>query len=316
MNATREELLQNLTYVQQTLGKMQTVFTKYVQLERNFRSTQAGIETGGVANRAKLAAITVGCTLLAFILLIAVLSGGYVGIVMFAVAAIIIVVNKNKKSKAKNIAIFFIALSLLTTLWAVIESMSIGIMLILLVLLAIIVSIEWFFITAKNKSVAEYNKKVEANNQAVQAQRDALYSQYQALLKEMTSNSSSWFPPDYYNIEAVNFFVSVVKNYRAETVKDMVNLFEESTYHKQMLAYQQHQSQQINQLIAGQQEITGQLRYANMINTAALFQLQSINSGVQKLHTDTRNIHGAIGGVQGAVGRLSSEVSEIKNKIK
>lgn len=316
MNETREDLLQNLTYVQQMLKKIINTYSSYIQLERNFRTTQASIGTDGVANRIKLAAITVGCTIAAFILLVSLISGDFESLIILAVAAGVVAVNRKKKSKLKSIAILVILLLLAASVWSIAQAMSIGTAIILILLLAAVVAGEWFFITRRNKSVAEYNKKVEANNQAVQAQRMTLYNQYEALREELLSRSGSWFPPSYYNIEAVNFFVDVVANYRASTVKEMVNLFEQTSYQQQMITYQQQQSQQLNQLIAGQQEVKGQLRYANMINTASLFQLQGINAGVRQLHQDASRVQGAIGSLQGSLKGLSSEVTKIKNMLK
>lgn len=316
MNATREELLQNLTYVQQMMAKIINVYSNYIQLERNFRTAQAGIETDGVVNRAKLVAVTVGCTVAAFILLIAMISSQFESVIVLAIAAGVVVINRNKKSKLKTAAVLVIAVLLIGTIWNLVRFMNLGIAIILVFLLGIVILLEWFFITQKNKSVANYNKKVEENNAAVQAQRVSLYNQYEALRREMLNRSANWFPPDYYNVEAVNFFIDAIRNYRANTVQEMVNLFEQTAYQKEMLAYQRQQSQQLGQLIQGQQEIKGQLRYANMINTASLFQLQSINSGVQQLHSDAQSIHSAVGGVQSSIGKLSSEVTKLRNKIK
>lgn len=167
--------------------------------------------------------------------------------------------------------------------------MNIGIA---IILVALIVGAEWFLITRINSSVAKHNQAAEEYNRAVQEKRNTIYQEYKALLDDMLAFGNGWYPPDYYNAAAINFFVDAVKNFRAKTMGEAVNLFEDSNYKREMVAYQQQQSQQLSQLIAGQQEIKSQLAYANVINTVNMFQLQGIGRGVQQLHSD-------MGGLQG-----------------
>ncbi len=315
MEATREELLSGLTYVQGMLEKMQAVLAKYINLERGFRAKQQKINTSGVKDKSKLAALAISGTVAAFLLLLALLTGNFITFILLVGCGIVIAVQKGKKTKLKYLAVGLIAFTVIYTVYGLVTSMTPGLAILLLVFAGGIVAAEYFIITGKNRKIAAYNKKVEEYNQKVQAQRAALYDQYLALQKELTAKAPQWFPPDYYSMEAVEFFVAAVRNSRADSVKEMVNLFESTAQHKEMIAYQQLQTQKLDQLIdgqqeliAGQKEINRQLRFANMMNVANFIQLSSINSGVQGLNAQTAQLRRGTDGI-------ASGVSSIKDKL-
>lgn len=329
MEATREELLSGLTYVKGMLGKMQEVLTKYINLERGFRAKQQEIGTSSVKDKSKLAALAISGTVAAFLLLIAFLTGNFFTIVLLAVSGAVIAVQKNKKTKLKYLALGLIAFTVLYTVYGLVTSMTPGLAILLLIFGSGIVAAEYFIITGKNRKIAAYNEEVEAYNQKVQEQRTALYNRYLALQKDLTAKTPRWFPPDYYNMEAVEFFLAAVRNSRADSVKEMVNLFESTAQHKEMIAYQQLQTQKLDQLIDGQQELVAgqkeanrQLRFANMMSVANFIQLSGINSGVRDLSAQTAKLQRGVDsvqrtadGVQRTAQGIASDVSSIKAKL-
>lgn len=317
MNETRENLLQGLTYVKDMMERMQEVLSEYISLERGFRAKQEAIGTTSVKDRSKLLAITVGCTLLAFYLLICAMSRDVTSIILLAAAiGVTVFGKKKKKSKLKTAAYILLAISILDVVYRLSMFLNIGIAIILLVLLALVVAVEYFFITGKNRQVAAHNKEVEAHNERVRQQRADLYDRYTALQRELNENGPDWFPPDYYNMEAVDFFINAVRNSRADNVKEMVNLFESTAQHQEMIAYQRQQNKQLNQLINGQQAIQKELRFANMVNVANFIQLTSINSGVHNLNSQAAGIRRSIGSLNSAAGQIASDVRDIRDRRK
>ena len=111
MNGTKESLLEGLTYVQSMLNQMQAAMVKYIQLERNFRAKQNAIGTESVKDRSKLLAITLGCTVGTFYLVIALLTGQFADVILLAIAGAILVWGKGKKSVLKIAAMAIIAVS-------------------------------------------------------------------------------------------------------------------------------------------------------------------------------------------------------------
>ena len=309
MSESRENLLQGLNYVRTMLVNMQNVLTEYINLERSFRSKQAAIGTTSVKDRSKLLGITVAVTLGAFYLLICLMCEDFTSIVLLAAAAGVIAFGKKKKkSKLKLLAYVIIAFSIFDIVYRLSMFMNLGIALVLLVVLAVVVAAEYFFITGKNRRVAAHNQEVDAHNAQVRAQRTALYDRYTSLQKELDEKGPDWFPPDYYNMEAVDFFINVVRNSRADSVKEMVNLFESTAQHQEMISYQRQQSQQLNELINGQQAIQKELRFANMMNVANFIQLSGINSGVKNLNARAAVLNRTAGGIASNVDRIRKKL--------
>lgn len=315
MNPTREEMLSGLTYIQGMLLKMQEVLTQYLALERQFRAKQTGISTSGAKSKAKLLGITVGGTLAAFIVLLSLVTGDLWVIGLLAVSMAIIVVQRGKKSKLKTAAIAIVGFCLVATLYMLITGLDLFIGMIVLLLMAAVIGVEYAVITGKNRQVAAYNKKVDEDNALVQGKRTAIYNQYVALQKELSAKAPQWFPPDYYNMGALEFFINAVRNSRADSVKEMVNLFEADNQHKEMVAYQQLQTQKLDQLIDGQQELIAgqretnqQLRFANMMNVANFIRLGSINSGVQNLGAQAARTNSTLSGMASTLGKIKDKL--------
>lgn len=82
-----------------------------------------------------------------------------------------------------------------------------------------------------------------------------------------------WYPMDYDNIAAVDFFLSAVRNHRATTVQEMVNLYETEMHQRRMEA--------------GQQQMLNQQRIGNMLQLGNLFMQGQILNQAQQINTNT-----------------------------
>lgn len=312
MNETKESLLEGLNYVRDMMREMQEVLTEYINLERAFRSRQAAISTSGVKDRSKLLVITILVTILGFNMLINAVahdSSGWVTLIMVIAAALIFWKKRRQKSKLKWLALLFVGFYFAEMLYRLYKFMTFGVAVIVMVILALVIAAEYFFITGKNRQVAIHNQKVDDHNANIQAQRTALYNRYKKLQEELNSNAPSWFPPDYYNMEAIDFFINVVRNNRADSVKEMVNLFESTAQHQEMISYQRQQTQQLAQLVNGQQAIQKELRFANMMNVASFIQTAAIGK-------DVKRAADAAGQTASSMGQTASDVRKIWNKVR
>ena len=149
-------------------------------------------------------------------------------------------------------------------------------------------------ITAHNKMVEAHNLKVAQNNQTVEQRRTDLSKEYFRLQNELLERTSAWYPPDYYNLEAVAFFIHAIRNGKATTRAEMVNLFDETQHRKEMLEHQRYQSQRLNDLVQSQQAIATQMRYSNMINAINSIQLMGINSNIRANTQAVNNLHNTV----------------------
>ena len=288
MTPTKQELLQGLAYVQGMLAKMQEVLSHYIAQERNFRKKKGeiNIKETILKDFKKLFTISAfALCALATLLFRDALGPTYLMILAFLfsvsfiskkifMAGIKTLSSESRifiRQQIRNdislfghiaiivhyISIFFFYIMVISI---ILEGGALGI----IVFLAVI-GIEVFFIVRKNQKIAAANQDIAVNNEQVRAKRKALYDQYSAFQQELRTHAPNWFPPDYYSIEAVDFFLHSIRNGRADSVKEMVNLFEATSQHREMIAYQGEQAKRLNQLVNGQQNIQDQLRFTNMM---------------------------------------------------
>ena len=89
-------------------------------------------------------------------------------------------------------------------------------------------------IRAKNKSVRRNNARIEKKNWALFMQyREQMeyYNHYQLQLAELTRG---WFPPNYLTYDCVNFFIDALENWRADNLKELVNLYAQEMHNRRM----------------------------------------------------------------------------------
>ena len=73
---------------------------------------------------------------------------------------------------------------------------------------------------------------------------EALIQQIKEVQKQYTDEISGWYPCDYCYIEAAEFFLNAVKNSRADSIKEAVNLYEETNHRQRLEENQQQMLQQ------------------------------------------------------------------------
>ena len=97
-----------------------------------------------------------------------------------------------------------------------------------------------------NQEIARRNAQIKQDNERrlahyrsrVQVWEKEQRRRIRSLTEELLELTASWYPRDYYSMYAVDHFLALVENFRADTVKEMVNLFETDEYHRNMLQKQ------------------------------------------------------------------------------
>ena len=128
-----------------------------------------------------------------------------------------------------------------------------------------------YAIRKKNEQVEINNAAINMHNSEVQSRYDEVTRRLRELKNEMFSRTSSWYPKNYYSLNAVNFFISAIENFRADSVKEMVNLFEATKEHEILIKTQTDINNSLKQQTLNQEKINKQLQYANVLNIANLF---------------------------------------------
>ncbi|BDR53683.1 hypothetical protein KIM372_15900 [Bombiscardovia nodaiensis] len=134
----------------------------------------------------------------------------------------------------------------------------------------------------------------------------AQHSEYEQDLAAVFSRQiSPWYPADYLTSEAANFFANAVSNGRADTVKEMVNLYEVTLHQQRMENLQQQQlnAQRMGNII----NAVGHMNTANAVDRNT----QAVREGNSRLGT----ISGQIGSVSGQLSGISGQLSGINRRL-
>ena len=140
-----------------------------------------------------------------------------------------------------------------------------------------------------NAAIDQSNQQVEANNQALAQSIEQTKQEIFAVQQQWASQVAPWYPMDYDSIEAVDFFLAAVRNHRATTVQEMVNLYETEMHQRRMEA--------------GQQQILNQQRIGNMLQLGNLFMQGQILNQAQQINANTASANSNLSWIANAMGK-------------
>lgn len=140
------------------------------------------------------------------------------------------------------------------------------------------------------------NEKIDADNQRIIAENENVKAQEQAVLNELQNvqiayreRISSWYPDNYCSVEAVEFFYNAVMNYRADNLKEAINLYETFLHQRRVEANQKKavEQQKLNNLLsAGSLMMQGlALGEQSRHNATAEFEMQRANRALNDIQT-------------------------------
>lgn len=137
------------------------------------------------------------------------------------------------------------------------------------------------------------NEKIDADNQQIVAENEQVKAQEQAVLNDLQKvqiayreRVSYWYPDNYCSVDAVEFFHNAVKNYRADSLKEAINLYE-TALHQRRVENTQKQALQ-EQRFANMANLVMQgaaLGEMKRHNTTAEFELQRANRTLNDIQT-------------------------------
>ena len=113
------------------------------------------------------------------------------------------------------------------------------------------------------------NEKIDAENLEIQKKEQAVLDNLANVQKVYIEQLGSWYPENYCSVDAVQYFYSAIKNFRADTLKEAINLYEISLHQKRV---EDNQKQTINQQKLG-----------NLLSAGSLL-LQGVAIGEQSRH--------------------------------
>ncbi|MCD7724609.1 MAG: hypothetical protein LUI12_03510 [Clostridiales bacterium] len=96
------------------------------------------------------------------------------------------------------------------------------------------------------------NAAIDEVNQALRVKEKGVIEDLQNVQATYQDRLASWYPENYCSVDAVQFFYDVVKNYRADNIKEAINLYETSLHQRRVENNQKQalQQQKLNNLLA------------------------------------------------------------------
>lgn len=150
-------------------------------------------------------------------------------------------------------------------------------------------------VAARNRQIDEENVRIMEYNSGVQKELEAIDGNLRQIQNRYITRIMPWYPEDYCSIDAAEFFLSCFRNFRADSMKEAINLYE-TTMHQRRLE-------------ANQQEANRLLNLNNKLTMASLF-VQTATLGAVRENTE------AINNVNASVNRSEEMMRDINRKMR
>ncbi|HFR3426699.1 TPA: hypothetical protein ACHU7U_001972, partial [Streptococcus suis] len=121
-------------------------------------------------------------------------------------------------------------------------------------------------IRARGLTVQEYQRQINHYGE-VQQEKERVENELNHVAQALRIYGDDWYPQDYYYIDAVDFFIVSLKNWKADNIKELVNLYDDTMYKQAQVAYldEMVRLQKEQNLISN--KMAEYLRYNNYIQT-------------------------------------------------
>lgn len=297
---TRDELLSGIKRVRARINDVLVEAKEKARIFEQFKEEKRILtaQNMGALDIGRFVVITV-IALASLLGLIAgnsgILLSGIIGVVLYLVAPKL----KGKLRTISYIAAFALMAYVVATLFFNYR-MHIVLIIISLIIIAAVVVAEVFILKAVNKKRASDNAGIRAFNEENQALYDETVARFNKYAKELNQYMAAInYPPDYCNLDAADYFISTIRNSRADTMKEAVNLYVDELRHREnaaQLASIRDEQRVGNELL---RQNNTQLRLLNAISAANYIQnvangmkLDNLNSSVQR-NTSALNMNTA-----------------------
>lgn len=263
----RDELLQRLYNIYNLIVKTEQDTNEYCALEYQLRSTKNKIDTESTKGKAKLS--------MDFFIVIAVVFGVITslvrrnpsGIVMEQLLPLgIYYAFKKRRPLIAKIAFYGLILTDIYNAWLALSLREVLPTVVMITALIAAAAIVFYFVKFHTSYVEAYNKDVSKDNAPIIQRRNALVEECGLLNAALNESTAGWFPPNYVNFNAVAFFISAMQNQKADTLKELVNLYDDYLYKNQTLQEMQATRQSIEEVISNQRYLQNQMHFSNAMN--------------------------------------------------
>lgn len=139
------------------------------------------------------------------------------------------------------------------------------------------------------KNIEEYNRQIEKNKEITRIKAQCELERTEAA-KALFVFGKDWYPKNYYFIDAVDFFIVSLENFKADNIKELVNLYDDTQYKATQLAYQAEMLQLQKQKYINSKRMIELLRYNNYLQTIHIGQLEDIRLNTAEATSYLKNL--------------------------
>ena len=322
MEMTRNQLLNGLYTTKDIISEIIELRKRQVNIVAQYRQEQKMIEIKdeGFIHKSKIIITTLTVMVTLFYLVLSLITGNSSDFLGFIIFGAIVYWKRNKRSKLKVFALISLTFLVFFSLINMIDNILKGNILILILMIVLLIAASFlvrfgvkfnkYKAEQYNKQVEQHNREVEQHNQNVQNTFNNITQRINELIIQLQNQTSEWFPKKYYCMYAIDFFIDVIENYRADNVKEMVNLFENSEHQRRMEEAQDSINIKLNQSLINQNEINRSLKFANVLNTVQIaLQSKTVNEIKKNTYAINENTYAA----KSVNYNLNKIYSKIKN---
>lgn len=149
-----------------------------------------------------------------------------------------------------------------------------------------------FINVVRNSDINSRNQVIIKNNENLKIQEQAILNELKPVQEAYQEYLSSWYPANYCSVDAAEFFYNTISNYRADTLKEAINLYEITLHQRRIESNQQEslKQQKLNNLLAvGSLVMQGAaLGEMSRQNARQTFAAQEANKALNDIRTHLR----------------------------
>ncbi|MCM1121577.1 MAG: hypothetical protein NC416_03230 [Eubacterium sp.] len=291
MEQTRTELLANLKKIRNEIVAINKLQEQGYELNKKRMTRKAFLSTDNFHDITHLlyyTCVTAGFLTTTLTSLLAIFAGGngWGWIVFPAVTGFIVYKKRGKRSRLRSIVekiliacIFFASPSMIP--WMI--SIPVILCLSFFIVKVWLKKSEQDTIKA-NIETAEKNNDIDRLNDTIRQKLEAIGKQIDLHRQKAKEIGGTWFPVDYYFLDAVEFFIKAIANHRADNVKEMVNLYEELQYRERTKEQLKNIQAISEESVKEQKMLAFQMAFANIMQSK---QLDDLNETIKNNSSNT-----------------------------
>lgn len=135
-----------------------------------------------------------------------------------------------------------------------------------------------------NEEIAQRNSEIERYNDGIHNELYEIQAQAEQHVSRARDIGGTWFPVDYYFMDAVESFITVISNQRANSIQEMVNLYEDKRHKERVEERLKQISDITEQSVREQQILSMQMTFSNILQLGQLWSMDDLGRKLDNIY--------------------------------